>query len=98
MNIATFLEQQKELFLKAKAELEASRLKQPDREFPIRMKEKTVATLRARVTSLANAKEEAVQEFDARITSLKADIARLEKEIKSDSAVLVGPKPTKHSR
>jgi len=91
MNITKILEEHKKVFLEAKDELEAARLKKPDREFPVKVKERTISTLKTRVTNLVNAKEEAVQEFDVRIKSMQADITRLEKEI-VDARNLLGIK------
>ncbi len=81
MNITKILEEHKESFSKAKEELEASRLRKPDREFPIKSKERTILTLKARVTNLTSAKKEAQREFDVSIKSMQTEITRLEKEI-----------------
>ncbi len=81
MNISKIIAEQQKNFLKAKDELEATRLKKPDRQFPVKIKERTIVSLKARVTDLVKAKEDAIQEFDVSIRSLQADISRLKKEI-----------------
>lgn len=81
MNISKIIAEQQDNFLKAKDELEAARLKNPDRQFPVKIKERTIVSLEARVTDLVKAKEAAIQEFDVSIRSLRADISRLKKEI-----------------
>ncbi len=81
MNISKIIEEQQKNFLNAKDELEAARLKKPDRQFPVKIKERTIVSLKSRVTDLVKAKEEAIQEFDVNIKALQTDISRLEKEI-----------------
>lgn len=98
MNIAKIIEEHKNSFLKAKDELEASRIKQPDREFPVKAKKRTLNVLRARVVNLTKARDEAVQDFTARIKSVEKDIVRLENEIKKTEnsvGVNIKKRPTK---
>lgn len=91
MNIAKILEEHKKAFLEAKDELEASRLKKPDREFPVKAKQQTLSILKKRLTNLGNAKQEAVQKFNVRVETTQAHIVRLEKEI-VDAQNLLGIK------
>ncbi len=88
MNLTKILEEHKKSFLEAKDELEASRLKKPDRQFPVKVKEQTIMSLQARVSNLVKAKEAAIQDFDTRIKSMQADILKLNKEVQDTKSTL----------